>query len=362
MAKLVPSSLILKRHTGAFLTAIVVLFVGVGASFVDSSTQRLIVTTMIMILFVVGLYVFVGLSGVLSFGHIGFAAVGAYAGALVTMDPTLKGFILPDLPPILSSLNMGPLGGVLVGAGAAALVASLVALPLTRLSGLAAGLASFAFLEIIHTTTRAAESVTGGSSGLSGLPITTTAMSASIAVAIACILTSLYQHSRWGLALRASRGDATAAASVGIDVRQQRAIALVFSAAIMGAGGALYVSFLGVIGTDMFYLALTFLVLTMLVVGGMTSLVAAVGGAILLSLLAEMIGRAQNEAIAGIQLPAWAGINDIVLATLLLLVLFFRPAGLFIRKQGGGKSNYLRLPSFGKKQPNSLPLQETTPT
>lgn len=312
--------------------AVMALLIGAGATSLDGNSQRLIIGTMILIVFVVGLFLFVGLSGVLSFGHLGFAAVGGYACAIVTMDPELKALVLPELTGTLADISFGTVGGILTGAGVAAGVALVVALPLTRLSGLAAALATFAFLEIVHTASKAGDKFTGGASGLSGIPITTTPMVAGIAVALVCVFAMLYEHSRYGLALRATRGDETAAESVGINVPRQRMISLVLSAAIMGAGGALYVAFLGVVGTETFYLTLTFLTLTMLVVGGMTSLFGAIAGAVVLSVVAEFIARAQNDPVLGLQLPAWAGINDVVIAFVLLLVLFLRPQGLFVRK------------------------------
>jgi branched-chain amino acid transport system permease protein len=321
-----------RRGLVAVAVALAALLAGLNASSFESETRRLVIGTMINVVLVVGLYVFVGLSGVLSFGHLGFAAVGGYACALFTMDPQLKGYVLPDLPGFLAETSWGVVGGILVGAGVAALVALVVALPLTRLSGLSAGLATFAFLEIVHTSSKAGDRFTGGSSGLSGIPITTTPMVAAVAVAVVCVAAAAYEHSRFGLALRASRGDETAAGSVGIHVRRQRVVALVLSAAVMGAGGALYVAFLGVIGTESFYLDLTFLTLTMLVVGGMGSLGGAVAGAVGLSMLAEVVTRAQNEPVLGLQVPAWAGINDIVMASVLLLALFVRATGVLRRR------------------------------
>lgn len=321
------------RRIPVLVIAIAAILIGAAASSLNGTAQRLVVAAMIQVVLVVGLFVFVGISGVLSFGHLAFAAVGGYACAIVTMDPALKELVLPTLPGPLVDLKVGTLGGIIVGAAVAAILALVVAVPLTRLSGLAAGLATFAFLAIVHTSAKAGEQFTGGASGLSGIPITTTPMVAGVAVAVVCAVAAGFEHSRMGLALRASRGDETAAESVGISVRRQRLIALVLSGAVMGAGGALYVAFLGVLGTETFYLTMTFLTLTMLVVGGMTSLVGAVAGAVLLSAVAEVIVRAQNDSLLGFDVPAWAGLSDIVVAGVLLMVLFLRPQGLFVRSK-----------------------------
>src|SRR5215213_2915244 len=68
--------------------------------------QREITQMMINVVLVVGLYVFAGSSGVLSFGHMSFMAVGAYATALLTMPEAQKGFLLPDLPGILADAHL----------------------------------------------------------------------------------------------------------------------------------------------------------------------------------------------------------------------------------------------------------------
>ena len=82
----------------------------------------------------------------------------------------------------------------------------------------------------------------------------------------------LYAISRSGLALRSARDEATAAAASGVDITRERLIAFTLSGVIMGLGGALYAHSVGVVTPDTFYLGLTFISLSMLVVGGMNSL------------------------------------------------------------------------------------------
>src|SRR5262249_58397147 len=99
---------------------------------------------------VVGLYVFIGNSGVLSFGQISFVAVGAFAAGLMTISVGVKRGIMPTLFPVLQDHSLGNVESLLLAAGLAAVFALIVGLPLMRLSGLAAGIATFAVLGITH--------------------------------------------------------------------------------------------------------------------------------------------------------------------------------------------------------------------
>ena len=94
---------------------------GRGASFAPTVVQRRITQGLINLVAVVGLYVFVGNSGVLSFGNVAFMAVGAYVSALLTMPAAAKGVFLPDLPAFLAAAEWPAIAGALAGGAAAAL-------------------------------------------------------------------------------------------------------------------------------------------------------------------------------------------------------------------------------------------------
>ena len=140
-------------------------------------------------------------------------------------------------------------------------------MPLMRLSGLAAGIATFAVLEITHNVLREWTKIGPGATTLSldprvlgRAPAGDRRARSSSAVAYA------YQRSRLGRMLRASREDAAAAEAVGVNVHRQRLWAFTLSGALAGFAGGLYVHMLGSITTDSVYLELTFLTLAMLVV------------------------------------------------------------------------------------------------
>ena len=93
----------------------------------------------INVIVVVGLYTFVGLSGVFSFGHMAFMAIGAYSGAILVIPAETKAFVLPDLPGFLADVHLAPSRRRSRPAASRPRVRAVLALPLTRLSGLTAG-------------------------------------------------------------------------------------------------------------------------------------------------------------------------------------------------------------------------------
>ena len=139
----------------------------------------------------------------------------------------------------------------------------------------------------------------------------------------------IYSRSRFGLALRASREDEVAAKAAGVNVTSERVISFTISAFFVGMAGGLYGHFLGLLTVDTFYLPMTFITLSMLVVGGMQSLSGAVVGTIVLSFVIELLRKAEKGFSVGetsLSLPASSA--EVGLGVILLLILIFRPAGL----------------------------------
>ena len=91
--------------------------------------ERIAINLCISLVLVVGLQVFMGNSGILSFAHIGFMGVGAYASAVLSIPAQMKGMALPDLYPFVAGVELSPylaiaLGGLVAAAVAAARVLS----------------------------------------------------------------------------------------------------------------------------------------------------------------------------------------------------------------------------------------------
>ena len=274
--------------------AALVVAVGIGSTLVSSANEIYFLDALVSVAIVVSLYVFMGNSGVLSFGQISFVAVGAFAAGVMTIPLDSKSGVLPQLFPILRDHTIGNVASLLLAAAAGGVFALLVGLPLMRLSGLAAGIATFAVLEITHNVLREWTKIGPGATTLALVPETTRAQQATIGALVAIAVAFAYQRSRFGRMLRASREDAAAARGVGVSVHRERLLAFTVSGALGGFAGALLVHELGSITTEQVYLELTFLTLAMLVVGGVSSLWGAVLGALTVSGLSSFLSEAEQ--------------------------------------------------------------------
>jgi branched-chain amino acid transport system permease protein len=236
---------------------------------------------------------------------------------------------LPDLPLFIAALEGPTLAGALAGGAAAALLAFLVGLPLMRLSGISASIATFAVLVITYAVLGNWTSVTGGQNSLMGLPIYV-GIWTGLAWAIAAIVVAfIYQESRSALLLRASREDETAARASGVNVVRHRLVAFTISGFLSGIAGVLLAHFLGTVRVETFYLDLTFLIVAMLVIGGMGSLTGAVLGAVVIAALTELLRQAEiGVTLGATTIAAPAGTGDAILALIMLLIIIFRPKGI----------------------------------
>jgi branched-chain amino acid transport system permease protein len=320
---------VLQRSAPAVFCTLLVVVVGGLAQLGSETTQRTATQMLVMGVITVGTYIFVGNSGVLSFGHVVFVGVGAYATALTTIPPNLKRALLPTLPGWILKLHFG-LPEALLVAGLLALVVGVVfSLLILRLDGMAAGIATLALLISVNVVIGNWEGVTRGSQGMVGIPADLTIGSALPWLVGAIVVALLYQLSRSGFRLRASREDPVAAAALGVRVRRERSIALVISAFVCGVGGGLYAHFLGALNPGDVYLQLTLLTLLMLIVGGIRSLSGAVIGTVFISVLAELLRRVEaGDHVGPVSLGPHPGIQQVILAMTLLLTLLLRPGGI----------------------------------
>jgi branched-chain amino acid transport system permease protein len=308
-----------------------IALVGIAAlvgTIVSTATETYVINALVNVAIVVALYVFIGNSGVLSFGHISFVAVGAWAAGVLSMPVEEKPAIMPNLASLLRDHTIGNVWSLALAAAVGAAFALVVGLPLMRLSGLGAGIATFGVLEITHNVLRYWEKIGPGLNTFSAVPETTGLLQASLGAVIAVIVAFAYKRSRFGRLLSATREDAAAARAVGVSVYRQRLIAFALSGALAGFAGGLYVHLLPV-NTESVYLNLTFLTLAMLVIGGATSLWGAVVGALVVSAVDSFLAEAESGIhVFGQSLDLPAGTRIVVVGALMALVLILRPAGL----------------------------------
>ena len=302
----------------------------VAALFGSRSQQRIVTIMFIMMVVVVALYIFSGLSGILSFGHISFMGVGAYTTALLTIPTGFKATHLPNLPSPLSFLYDVELSfwmALLVAGCVTAIGGALIGVPLMRLDGLQAALATIAVLVIVNTVLREWETVTRGTTAMLGIPTDTTLGIATFGALVTIVVAWLFATSRWGLRLQASRDDPLAADSLGINTFKERMIAFTISAFFAGAGGVLWAHLLGTLAPTMFFWGITFSTVAMLIIGGIKSLAGAVIGAIAVSLLSEGLRRVEIGGLGPIPPPP-TGLTQAGLALVLIVILLIRQRGI----------------------------------
>lgn len=302
--------------------------------------RRTMTEALIKIVIVVGLYIFIGNTGIVSFGHIGFAGIAAYVTTWMTCCAMMKPITMTGLPDFLR-LETYPVGlAVLASVAAAGLAALIIGLVLMRLSGLAASISTLAALFIFHAVYANWDSVTMGRASIVGIPTVVTLWLGLGGAVLAILVAYLYQISPWGLTARAARDDEVAAQAAGISLYWNRLVPFVISGMVVGLGGVMQVHFMGTVSINAFYLNLTFLTLAMLVVGGMRSLGGAVVGVVVLSTIADMFRRLEAGVdLAGTRIATPTGTQEMFLAALMLLILIFRKDGLMGRHE-------LRLPRF----------------
>ena len=295
---------------------------------VSASTETYFVDTLVKVSIVVALYVFIGNSGVLSFGHISFVALGAWTAGVLSVPAGEKPAIMPNLAHFLRDTTVGNVPSLLLAAAAGLVFAFVVGLPLMRLSGLAAGIATFGVLEITSNLLRYYEKIGPGLNAFSSVPETTGLWQAAIGALIAIAVAFAYNRSRFGRMLRATREDPAAAAASGISIYRQRLFAFALSGGLAGFAGGLYIHLLP-LNIDSLYLDLTFITLAMLVVGGSSSLWGAVVGALAVSALDSFLAVAENGmSLFGTTIDLPAGTRVIVVGALMAVVLVVRPSGL----------------------------------
>jgi branched-chain amino acid transport system permease protein len=315
----------MRRLSPLVAPVVLLALTGLVGSFLSNARAIEFENALIFASIVIAIYVFVGNSGVFSFGHIGFFLVGAYAAGELSIPAETKPSILPNVVPLIKDHAVGNFWSLVIAAAAGAIFAFLAGIPLMRLSGLAAGIATFAILEITQNILGNWEKIGPGALTLSTVPQTTDLWQATVgAVAVACVAFG-YQLTPLGRKLRATREDPFAAQAAGIDVHLQRLWAFTLSGALAGFAGGLFVHFETTINTDK-ALDYTFLTLAMLVVGGSGSLLGAVVGALVISGIDSFLGDAETDAVSWLHVGA--GTSSVVVAAFMAVALIFMRSGL----------------------------------
>jgi branched-chain amino acid transport system permease protein len=279
-----------------------------------------------------GLDVLMGYCGQVSLGHAAFMATGGYMAAICCVKF--------GLPPIV---------GVLAGLIVSLCCATVLSLVTVKLRGHYMALATLSFGLLVDTLTVGLSDWTGGPSGMTGIPnfsIPGYTFAGPVAnyylvwgvVLVSLLLLANAMRSNFGRTLRAIRTDQTAALALGIDVPRYKLYAFLIGAAFASIAGSLLAFDFQFLSPDMVSTNQSFLIVTMLVIGGESTLVGPVIGVILLTLLPTAFQFLANY-------------KTLASGILLVIAMLYLPSGLYggftslVRRMSGGPDSAAPKPA-----------------
>jgi branched-chain amino acid transport system permease protein len=224
-----------------------------------------------------------GYVGLFSLGHMAFASVGAYASALL-----VQWYHIPI--PV----------GMAAGIALCCVVGGVIGWVCLRMSGPYLAIFTLAFSEIVRITFSTEDQVTAGMAGLHTAPLfhATSRLpylyTAFVLLVFSLAVMGAIVQSRWGLFFRAIREDEQAAAASGVRVARFRILAFAIASGFAALAGGFYAHYIGIITPSLGALDLMAVVVVMTVIGGMERLPTAVGGALGVEVLLELL-RAYAE-------------------------------------------------------------------
>jgi branched-chain amino acid transport system permease protein len=295
----------------------------------------------VSIILAVSLNVINGLTGQFSLGHAGFMAIGAYVSSYFTT--TLRYFDPAHAKYVAEAPMFGDAWGfvpaLLAGGVAAAAAGLIVGIPTLRLRGDYLAIATLGFGEIVGILLTNFTRV-GGSKGLTGIPpyAGTTAtyeggfpvysgtFTIYSIVGICIVLSQFLQRSTFGRALIAIREDELAAEIMGIRAARLKVMAFVYGAFFAGVAGGLFAHLYQTISPPTFGFMKSVEVVVMLVLGGLGSMTGAIVGAVILTVLPEALRDVERE--VGV-----SGLRMALYALILILLMIFRPQGIFGQRE-----------------------------
>lgn len=302
-------------------------FVALVRSTVNEYILSIINFVGIYIILAVSLNITNGFTGLFSLGHPGFMAIGGYVTAILTFPVSRKSMFL-ELPQWLANLEMPFFPASIIGGVCAAMMALVVGLPVLRLRGHYLAVATLGFLIIVQVLITNWDSVTRGPLGLNGLPAITNLWYVFPWVVVTVYVAWKIKFSSYGRSMLSIREDDMAAQCLGVNLFRTRVAALVIGAFFAGIAGGLWAHLVTAITPTSFSLILAFYIVVMVVVGGAGSITGAFVAAIIFSVLTEIFRPLEEN------LDVY-GIGEIFTAAILILILIYRPQGLFGSREPG---------------------------
>ncbi len=272
-----------------------------------------------------------GYTGQFTLGHGGFAAIGAYVVALLTMSPVQKmqNFFLEPIWPPLANLQINFLIALVIAGLVTAAVGALIAFPSLQFRGDYMAIVTLGLAEIIRVVAMNLQSITNGSLGLKGIPEKTTLLWSWSWLIITWLFVKKLANSSYGRAFKALRDDELAAGVTGINVFKHNWMVFTISAFFIGIGGGLFATLISTIDPNVFSFLLSYQVITIVVLGGLGSLTGNLAGSIMYISLFEILRPLDQEINLGsIHIPGLPGMRLVVFSMLFMVVILYYRRGL----------------------------------
>ena len=278
----------------------------------DLHVHHVMVLAGIYAILALGLSLFLGYGGQISLGHAAFFGIGVYTTAILTTR-----YGLPSIVAFWAS------------AATAGVAAYLIGRPILKLKGYFLAIATLGFGEIFLVMVKESHTLTGGVSGIFGIPWFSVAgftfdsylkqyyLTWGILVGLLIFSKNLIR-SKVGRALLTISTSEEAAASMGMNVPQIKTWAFVVSGTFAGFAGSLFASSLSIANPETFSLGFSLFIIMMVIIGGMGNLYGPVVGSILLTWLMDFLGRYQEWSLP-------------IYGVILILLLIFFPDGIGTR-------------------------------
>lgn len=323
-------------------------FFGMG---IDDYQGRLVVFIAINVILATSLNLINGFTGQFSIGHAGFMAVGAYSSAYFTVNygAAIEKTISSEPGGIISS-SVVLLIAIVIGAVVAAIAGLIVGIPSLRLKGDYLAIVTLGFAEIIRIVILNIDAV-GGATGYA-VP----GYANFLWIGVFAVLTIVVVHnivkSDAGRALISIREDELAAEAMGVNTTRYKVTAFVISSSFAGIAGVLFAHYNKFLSTNDFQFIRSFEIIIMIVLGGLGSMTGAIIGAVVVTILPELLRQLAFIQVPFIQvLPngdvtlasiPLDSLRLVIFALILILTMILRPQGIFGTREFG--LNWLKRP------------------
>lgn len=321
------------------LAALVAVLLVPCAPFVDDYVLHVLVLILVYVVLAMGLNVLPGFCGLLDLGYVGFYGIGAYTAGILSLNHGVSfWFIVPG------AVALGALCGLLRGA------------PTLRLSGDYFAIVTFGFTELVVLFLTNEIWLTRGPLGMPGIPPVALSLEwlgidwrydfigelpyyylGLVMAGLVYVVMVRIEDSRLGRAWLAINADPLAAASCGVDLMAYKSLAFAFSAGVGALAGCFMAQWSMFLAPDVFKFWESFLVLCMVVLGGLGNIKGAVVGAVVLVALGEVL----REVLPKLGLPTET--RFLAYGLIMILIMRFKPGGFFPTIAASGKKSRLIL-------------------